>query len=379
MMGFNFSLNRSIRQVKLNTFTVILTDECNFGCTYCYQNKAKERLKFPVLAKAIDFFLPYFAPGCCISFFGGEPLLAFDELKRTVEYLTELSRKFDLRIRFQVTTNGSLLNENTLAFLDEHRFLLTLSFDGMAQDITRKKGSFDFLVSMIPQILTRSGIFLETNSVFSPETVGYLSDSIQLITRMGVQRLSVSFAHAPSWTSLSLGHLEEELDRVGRYFESRYENIRDVPWPDLYEKREKALYGCPAGLKEMAISPQGTLWGCPVFPYYFSMRHGGQERQKYCFGDIDSFIKNPQRAYAQKMTNYAQLRMDCYSTPDRACLMCTEIENCSICPLAAAFTTHEIGMIPAWRCQETRILGRKRKSLRREFEKNRRVGAGSSR
>jgi sulfatase maturation enzyme AslB (radical SAM superfamily) len=359
-------------------FTVILTDQCNYECTYCYQKKGKERLKFSVLTRAIDFFQPYFSPDCCISFFGGEPLLAFDELKRTTEYLKGLSKKLDPKIRFHLTTNGSLLNENILAFLDEHRFWLTLSFDGLAQDVTRKKESFDCLVSTIPQVLARSGISLQINSVFTSETIGYLSDSVQLITQMGVPQFEVSFAHAPPWTSLSLLQLEKEVDCVGRYFESRYENMGDVPWTDFYKKMERGLHGCPAGLNQMTVSAQGTLWGCPVFPYYFMQRNVTREYRKFCFGDVDSFIKNPQRAYAKKMANYSELRMDCFSTPDRACVMCRDIEHCWICPLAAAFSTGEIGSVPAWRCHETRILRRKKRRLLHQFEKNRRMEAGAS-
>jgi hypothetical protein len=225
--------------------------------------------------------------------------------------------------------------------------------------------------------LARSGISLETNSVFNSETIGYLSDSVQLITQMGVPIFDVSFAHTPPWTSFSLGLLDEEIDRVGQYFRSRCRSIKDVPWADFRTKTERALHGCPAGQNQMTLSAQGTLWGCPAFPSHFLQGNVTKEFQKFCFGDVDAFIKNPQRAYAKTMENYSQLRMDCFSTPDCACVMCREIEQCWICPLAAAFSTGEIGRIPSWRCHEARIVRRQKRRLLRQFGKDRRMGGGT--
>ncbi len=207
----------------------MLTEECNFRCAYCSQTRRRQRLGFSTLAKAIDFFRPFFGPGCYVSFYGGEPLLAFNELKRAVEYVEKLSKKNDREVRYALTTNGSLLDEEILGFLEEHEFTLMLSFDGQAQDISRKKGTFDLLTSLIPKILAKPGILLETNSVFSSETVGYLSDSIRAIVQMGVRKFYVNFAHVPTWTPASLERLKREVARVGEYFDSCYENPAGRP------------------------------------------------------------------------------------------------------------------------------------------------------
>jgi sulfatase maturation enzyme AslB (radical SAM superfamily) len=355
--------------MELSSLVVILTDQCNFDCAYCYQPRGKQRLDFSTVVKAVNFLHPFFAPECVISFYGGEPLLAFDLLERTVEYIEALSPGFKAKIRYSLTTNGSLLNEDILGFLDEHGFSLTLSFDGLAQDLQRKKGTFDFLTSVIPQILARPRISLETNSVFSSETIGYLSESVQSIIRLGVRKLDINLAHKPPWTASSLLRLKEEIVRVGEYFQSRYENLTDIPWSSFYEELDRAVYHCSAGLNQMALSAQGTLWGCALFPHYFVEKNATADYQKYCFGNVDSFIKDPQRIYAQKIVNYSALRMDRFSTPDRSCLICGEIEQCWVCPLAAALTTGEIGRIPGWSCQGAKILRKEKRFFMDRFKK----------
>ena len=363
------SCDRLIRSPNLSSFTVILTDRCNYHCAYCYQPKGKQFLRFSAFAKAIDFFYPFFASECVVEFYGGEPLLAFDELKRTVEYAERVDKKNIRKIRYSLTTNGSLLSDSVLGFLDEHRFSVILSFDGLAQDLSRRKGSFAHLASTIPKILARPRISLETNSVFSPETIGYLASSVKSIIRMGVRKINVNFAHKPLWTPSTLLRLEEEITYVGAYFESHYERPQDVPWTDLYEEPEKAVHGCPAGRDQMALSAQGTLWGCALFPHYFMSKEGAREDNRYCFGDVDSFLRSPQRLYARTIVDYSGLRMDAFSTPSQSCLMCSEIEQCSICPIAAALTTDKIGQIPAWRCQQERTLRKVRRRLLNRFRK----------
>jgi sulfatase maturation enzyme AslB (radical SAM superfamily) len=286
-----------------------------------------------------------------------------------VAYVDRLTKEHNQRIRYSLTTNGSLLTENTLEFLDKYGFFVTLSFDGLAQDISRKKGTFDFLVSLIPRILARPGISLETNSVFSSETVSYLAESIEFIIRMGIRKVGVNLAHKPQWDSRSLLRFEKEVGLLRKDFACRFKDVKDVPWVDLCKELEEGVHGCPAGVDQMALSAQGTLWGCPVFPYYFADKSKSKDFRKYCFGHVDSFVKNPHETYTQKMANYSGLRMDCYETPERPCVMCPEIEHCSICPLGAALATDEIGHIPAWTCRAVRTIMRQGRLLLDESEK----------
>jgi len=317
----------------------------------------------------MGFLYPLLLTGCSIGFYGGEPLLAFNVLRRTVEHVERLSGKNDRKVRYSLTTNGSLINEEILGFLDEHEFSLMLSFDGLAQDLSRRAGSFDLLASLIPRILAKPRIRLETNSVFSSETVSYLSESVRWIIQSGIRRLDVNFAHIPAWTSSSLNRFKKEIARVGEFFESRYERRGDVPWIGFYEQPGRGVFQCSAGRTQMALSAQGELWGCALFPHYFSNRNGSKEYKKYCFGPVDSFIENAGSIYSRKMANYADLRMDCYSTPDRSCLMCPEVEYCGLCPIAAALTTGKIGRIPAWACQMGKIKRIQKRLLLSQFER----------
>jgi len=355
--------------MDLSSLTIILTDKCNFDCAYCYQTKGKQRLDPAVLTKAIRYFQPHFAQECFIDFFGGEPLLAFADIQETVEQLQQAFKTRGNRAHYSITTNGSLLTGSILDFLEKHSFSVVLSFDGLAQDISRKRGSFDFLISVILKILDRPRISLETNSVFTSSTIRHLSRSIELIDQLGVRKIGVGFGHSRPWTYSSLLRQKKELARVRRYFRSRYQKIADVPWADLSEKLERAVYACAGGRNKLALAADGTLWGCFLFPQYFQGTRKSREAQRYCCGDVDTFIKHHRTVYPRTMESYDTLQMDNFSTPHGPCAACEEMEECWICPLAAALISKKIGRIPAPVCEGAKIWRKEARRFRYRFGK----------
>ena len=354
--------------MELSAFTVILTDRCNFNCSYCYQNKGIRRLDIAALTKSLRFFYPFFGKEFYLNFYGGEPLLAFERIKQSVTYLEGLKREREKKIHYSLSTNGSLLDEHILEFLDEYGFFLLLSFDGLAQDIARKKGSFDFIVSIVPKILKKQNIRLETNSVFTSETVGYLSKSIELIAQMGVQNMNIGFSNRPRWTSSSLVRLRGEMALARKYFLSAYERKTDIPWTDLTKEYKKTIYYCGAGRDQMALAADGTLWGCFLFPHYFKERKRDEDYEKYCFGDVGSFIKNHKNIYQRILANYSFLRMDNFYVNGAPCVMCDEVEGCWICPVSAAFSSRTLGRISGETCRMAKMLRTEKKFFLKEFE-----------
>jgi len=357
---------------EFSAFTIILTDRCNFRCSYCYQKKADRWLDLRTITKALSFFWPRLTEECYINFYGGEPLLAFDQISETVVYLERLNRSRKRKIHYCMTTNGSLLTEEILQFLDAHAFSLLLSFDGWAQDASRKKGTFNHFISLIPEILKRRRISLETNSVFTAETVGQLSKSIEHITRLGVRKIRIGFSSQRRWTPSSLARMTKEIAAVRRYFLETYDRLTDIPWDEMKGTHKKGVFSCAAGQDRMALAADGSLWGCFLFPHYFDGRDGDCEREKYCFGRIDSFLRDPEAIYGRTMPALAGLSMDNFSTPGRRCIMCEEIESCRVCPVAAAFSSREIGKITSQTCRMTRMMRREKDLFISEFENKKR-------
>ncbi len=151
---------------KVEMATLQVTRNCNLRCSYCtysgkYFNRNHENksMSFEIAKKGIDFLINH-SSDCeqiHLGFYGGEPLLEFDLIKRCIEYAQEKSE--GKKITFGATTNGTLLNEEIIDYFVEHDLSLTVSLDGNkeAHDKNRKfavngKGSFDIIIKNLEMI-----------------------------------------------------------------------------------------------------------------------------------------------------------------------------------------------------------------------------------
>lgn len=122
------------------TLTYMSSRTCNMGCKYCFAGEGEYGgcVDKPAFFTKEMYFRGYYkAVECCpegvqrISFFGGEPLLNFSEIREFVEELCEqLNENGEDIPEFTMTTNGTLLNEEIISFLKEYDFRIAVSIDG---------------------------------------------------------------------------------------------------------------------------------------------------------------------------------------------------------------------------------------------------------
>lgn len=156
-------LNNNIQKLCLQ-----ITQNCNFRCKYCvysgdyetrgHQNKV---MSWDIAKKSIDFLIEHCrsAHGLNIGFYGGEPLMNFELIKKCMIYAeTHIEGK---EIGYSMTTNGSLLTDEIVEELLKRNFKLTISIDGPKdiQDANRimanGKGSFDTVYNNITDLCKR--------------------------------------------------------------------------------------------------------------------------------------------------------------------------------------------------------------------------------
>lgn len=122
---------------NLGQLTLQVTQGCNLKCEYCaysgnYFNRehTNKSMSFETAKKAIDYFISHARDSShfAISFYGGEPLLEFELIKRCVAYAD--SRSEGRKVSYNFTTNGTLLTEEKIKFLVEHNFSILVSLDG---------------------------------------------------------------------------------------------------------------------------------------------------------------------------------------------------------------------------------------------------------
>lgn len=167
----------------ISDITLQVTKDCNFSCRYCMfaNNNGISRVHEKIdmswnVAKAtVDFLYIHSkdAQELSIAFYGGEPMLNFELIKKVVKYAESIF--LTKRIQYLMTTNGSIMTKEMIEFLVKYDFKLTLSFDGprLIQNKHRRfggsgDGTFDIVYDNICKIKNYSREFFINNIIFLP-------------------------------------------------------------------------------------------------------------------------------------------------------------------------------------------------------------------
>jgi MoaA/NifB/PqqE/SkfB family radical SAM enzyme len=337
----------------ISSLTLVLNDQCNFSCPYCPQRHGKNSLEIKDITDFIDFLRPRLAKEVWLGFYGGEPLLSWPLVKKTVAYAEKNHKK---KFQFTLTTNGSLLKNEHILFFKKHHFGLVLSYDGLAQKkrnaagVAAVEGALASLRRLYP------GGYI-VNSVFTPNTIQLLAASTQELLRQGHSRLQYALDTTVHWNKADLAALEKQLGRLAVIAKKHQRKTGNMPLENVATDGEKGVFACFAGRDRLALLPDRTVWGCYMFYDLLGHDPENPDYAKYCYGPLEKFISAPAKALAAVSANYAELRQDFFfSEKKKLCCLCDDLEDCAVCPATAALATGTLAVIPDWTCRIRRIV-----------------------
>jgi radical SAM protein with 4Fe4S-binding SPASM domain len=352
----------------MSRLVLMISEDCNFSCSYCYHKREKKEMSRGTAEKAFDFFLPRMGENPEIYFLGGEPLLNVDLIRYAVEYIEKKSAQLKKK-GYNISTNGSLITPEILKFFNQHRFTVELSFDGLAQERARQKGSFHRLVDVIQQGLKFPNIQLVVNSVFSPPTVNFLSESIRFMLDLGVPHLSLGLALDRRWNRPSVDKFETEYKKLMNTLLDHYQKAGKQPLHFFPNLDSKGIWCCSAGQSQLTVSAEGEVWGCALFYEYFRHRRTPEIHRNYCFGTIEKMSSENQEISANIVEHYSQLCQDNFFTDESRCFLCPHIEFCGVCPISSALYWNRPDRVPDYICRINRIAIHEKLKFQRRLDK----------
>ena len=166
--GKNLDLKKRDNVIKALCLHVAHT--CNLNCEYCFAGQGKYHgedaiMSFETGKKALDFLVENSGnrKNLEVDFFGGEPLVNFEVVKQLVSYARSIEKEKNKNFRFTLTTNGVLLDDDVIDFLNKEMNNVVLSLDGRKEvnDAKRKtingKGSYDIIVPKFQNFVKKRG------------------------------------------------------------------------------------------------------------------------------------------------------------------------------------------------------------------------------
>lgn len=358
--------------MEITNLTFIVTDDCNFNCSYCFQEKEKKYMDSATLEAAVDLFYPLLKSDekIDIGFYGGEPLLAYEQIKHAVLLLQEKNRTHYKEIGYSVTSNGSLLCHEMLDFFCRHNFSLMLSFDGLAQEKGRQPGTLKKTVETMKHIRDYPGIDLEINSVFNPQTVADFSNSLRFIIQQGGAEITFNLSTMADWRAAHIETLKRELAKLTDFLVPLYKEEGRLPVKNFRPAVVSGIFACGAAQDKMAVTPAGELWGCFLFHDYFKTRTNHPQYRDYLFGTLADFAADHEKSCQKILANYSDLRQDLFGVEERACFLCADLNECVVCPVNAAYSSSFLGKISCRHCELVKIQRDAKKDFLKKIGKD---------
>jgi sulfatase maturation enzyme AslB (radical SAM superfamily) len=337
---------------EISSLTLVLSDYCNFSCPYCPQHKGKNMLKIQDIRDFLNHLRPRLGREVWLGFYGGEPLLSWPLVKKTVAYA---EKNYKNKFRFTLTTNGSLLKKEHILFFKKHRCELVLSYDGLAQK-KRDARTLPAVEAALKDLRKHYPDGYVINSVFTPKTASLLAASMKELLNQGHARLQYALNQNVPWHNRDLAAMEKQLARLAMIVTRHQQKTGNMPLENFKTNKKQGTFACFAGRDRLALLPDATVWGCYLFYDLLGHDRRNPDYAKYCFGKLADFMDGFKKGFPTVAANYAELRQDYFfSEKKELCSLCDDLEKCALCPVTAALATGTLAVIPSWTCKLKKI------------------------
>ena len=311
-------------------------------------------MPWKTLRAALDLILHSTPHEVGVTFTGGEPLLEFPAIRRAVRYV-ERTRPPGKIVTYSISTNGTLLTDEIIAFLEKYRVKTQLSFDGSAgaQEL-RGPGTFSALDRTLDRLRTGDPEFYESHLrialTASPLNVPYLADSVGYFLHKKVEAISImpSFASDSAWDIERIDELDSQFARIlsislaharrtGKMPVDILRNVDDRPPRPV---ARPPMCGIARGTG-IVVDVDGEVYGCNLLVGSYqefgsdSMRDRLNELR---MGRVDDpalgrrLASFPSAVKRERIFNRKDRKYSAYGT----CRECRWFDRCFMCPACIA-------------------------------------------
>jgi uncharacterized protein len=253
----------------------LLTSVCNFKCKYCFVESRIEKHDNAFMTKEIaENGIQLLNRNVdkknetTIIFYGGEPFLNFDVMK----YIVIRTKELEMNVKFNVVTNGSIMNAEIIDFVKEHKFEIGISLDGLetTNDKMRidhnNKGTFNRIVSAIAA-LSENGVKPGVSCTISTHNIDRLDEIIAVLGKYDIKGMGYNLPAENGNIVISETEKQvmvknllkaEDIIFEKRIFEDRVINRR----LKTFVEKKKWIKDCAGYGHQIAITPTGQVGIC---------------------------------------------------------------------------------------------------------------------
>ena len=267
-----------------------LTSACNLKCTYCFaqggdyglcSNNMDENM-LERLETILDNELTS-SRKARIEFFGGEPLLNFNMIRKTVAFCKEYQSKHHIQFIYRISTNLTFLTKEIADLLCENNFIVSVSIDGDkdTHDLQRPykddSGSFGDIIQNVEALRLRSQeLIIVARMTIAQQKIALIDNIQALIDRALFDYMSIypaSLRRQERKKSIYSYYFNDEIRRQLKDVLNKYESLFNssnrfkgvLEYERIYDallKRKISVNHCAGGNTYFTLSADGHITPC---------------------------------------------------------------------------------------------------------------------
>ncbi len=278
------------RPIIVKALCLHIAHDCNLACKYCFAGEGeyhgdKALMSFEVGKKALDFLVAHSGANknLEVDFFGGEPTMNFDVVKRIVAYGRSIEEANQKKFRFTLTTNGILLDDDMIEFANKEMSNIVLSIDGrkevndkMRPTRNNQGSSYDIIVPKFKKVAeSRNQNNYYVRGTFTHHNLDFCEDVLHLAD-LGFEQISIEPVVASKEMDYAIKEEDlpmicEQYDKLAKELAKRkkegkgfnfFHFMIDLDGGPCVAKR---LSGCGSGCEYLAVTPWGDFYPCHQF------------------------------------------------------------------------------------------------------------------
>lgn len=255
--------------------TLMVNHACNLRCTYCYTGaKFSSPMPAKIAAASIDRAFASLSSGghLDLSFFGGEALLESVQILDWMAHSRERAKVTNKKVRFNLTTNGTIISREAWQVMMTDDLDLAVSFDGTPKihDRHRRFVHGDGSSALVEQTLRQlidNGKKVRVNLVVRPDGLNELRDGLIYLHNLGIRHVDLSLDLWTAWTAGDGRRLEDAMIEAAQLWRAWLPefalNLFDAKVGELAAIPETCEdTRCGFGDGEIAVAPSGRLYPC---------------------------------------------------------------------------------------------------------------------
>ncbi|MGW6842567.1 radical SAM protein [Streptomyces sp. NPDC054958] len=266
---------RPLQEFRPTEATLIFTESCNLGCTYCYASSSPQKsppMSEEIARAAVDLVLQNASETdenlALIRYIGGgEPTMEWKLLQSVTDYIRSASQAMGVRYRIRLITNGTLLTPDRVAWIRDNIQFVTLSFDILPELQAQRsyadgRSTHGKLVKVIRE-LVEQGVDFHLRTTVSAQGAARLVDMVKFV-HDNTGAASVRFEPmAEIGRSVTQGMAKPLQQEFVESFKAAYKLGRelgiDVTCKMFQNTLRRSSRFCNT---EFSVTPEGIVSGC---------------------------------------------------------------------------------------------------------------------